>query len=82
MLRKTANHQAGTRQIMDTGSERLLIVSAFLVTLDGCGLDVGRDVRAYNTCLSRHPQDVVVVCDGHSWRVSALFPYPHLGEGF
>jgi hypothetical protein len=43
--------------------KQLLIVSAFLVVLSGCGLDVGRDVRAYNTCLSRHPQDVVV-CEG------------------
>ncbi len=43
--------------------KRLLIVSAFLVVLSGCGLGEGRDVRAYNTCLARHPQDVVV-CEG------------------
>ena len=44
--------------------QRLLIVSgAFLVVLSGCGLGDGRDVRAYNTCLARHPQDVVV-CEG------------------
>jgi hypothetical protein len=42
---------------------RLLIVSAFLVILSGCGLVVDRDVRAYNTCLARHPQDTVV-CEG------------------
>jgi hypothetical protein len=43
--------------------KRLLIASAFLVVLSGCGLGIDRDVRAYNTCLSRHPQDVVV-CEG------------------
>jgi hypothetical protein len=43
--------------------KQLLIVSAFLVILSGCGLDEGRDVRAYNACLFRHPQDVVV-CEG------------------
>jgi hypothetical protein len=43
--------------------KRLLIVSALLVLVSGCGLGTGRDVRAYNTCLSRHPQDVVV-CEG------------------
>ena len=40
--------------------QRLLIVSAFLVVLSGCGLGEGRDVRAYNTCLARHPRDVVL----------------------
>jgi hypothetical protein len=34
--------------------KRLLMVSAFLVVLSGCGLGMGRDVRAYNTCLARH----------------------------
>jgi hypothetical protein len=43
--------------------KRLLIVSAFLVVLSGCGLGEGRDVRAYNACVARHPQDVVV-CEG------------------
>jgi hypothetical protein len=42
---------------------RLLSVLAFPVLLAGCGLGAGSDVRAYNTCLSRHPQDAVV-CEG------------------
>jgi hypothetical protein len=42
---------------------RLLIVPALAVLLSGCSLDASRDVRAYNTCLARHPQDVVV-CEG------------------
>jgi|SRR5271163_158765 len=63
MLSKTINHEAGTRQVRIEAVKRLLIVSAFLVVLSGCGLGEGRDVRAYNTCLARHPQDVVV-CEG------------------
>lgn len=43
--------------------ERLFILSALSVLLGGCGLAVGQDVRAYNTCLSRHPDDTVV-CEG------------------
>jgi hypothetical protein len=42
---------------------RLFIVLAASVLLSGCGLAVGQDVRAYNTCLSRHPEDTVV-CEG------------------
>ena len=38
--------------------KRLLIVSALLVA--GCNLGEGRNVRAYNTCLARHPQGAVV----------------------
>ena len=43
--------------------ERLLVVLALLVVLGGCSLAVGQDVRAYNTCLSRHPDDTMV-CEG------------------
>ncbi len=43
--------------------KRLLIVLAFSVLLSDCSLGAGRDVRAYNTCLARHPQDAVV-CEG------------------
>jgi hypothetical protein len=42
---------------------RLLIVLAASVLLGGCGLAVGQDVRAYNTCLFRHPDDTLV-CEG------------------
>jgi hypothetical protein len=42
---------------------RLPIVSALAVLLTGCSLAGNQDVRAYNACLSRHPQDVVV-CEG------------------
>jgi hypothetical protein len=43
--------------------KRLFIVSAFLVILSGCGLSASLDVRAYDNCLARHPQDTVV-CEG------------------
>jgi len=42
---------------------RLLIVSTLPILMVGCGLAADRDIRAYNTCLSRHPQDTAV-CDG------------------
>jgi hypothetical protein len=43
--------------------KRLFTVLALSVLLGGCGLAVGQDTRAYNTCLSRHPDDTVV-CEG------------------
>ena len=43
--------------------KRLLIVSLLSILLSGCGFAGGRDVRAYNSCLTRHPQDAVV-CEG------------------
>ena len=41
----------------------LFVVLALSVLLGGCGLTVGQDVRAYNTCLTRHPDDTMV-CEG------------------
>jgi hypothetical protein len=43
--------------------KQLLILSALPVLLGGCGLAEDRDVRAYNTCITRHPQEAVV-CEG------------------
>ena len=43
--------------------KRLLVVLALSVLLGGCSLAVGQDARAYNTCLSRHPDDTMV-CEG------------------
>jgi hypothetical protein len=43
--------------------KRLLIVSVFPVLVSGCGLGEGLNVRAYNNCLARHPEDAVV-CEG------------------
>ena len=43
--------------------KRLLIVLVLSVPASACGLPMGRDVQAYNTCVSRHPHDTVV-CEG------------------
>jgi hypothetical protein len=43
--------------------ERLLVILALLAVLSGCSLGAGLDVRAYNACLVRHPQEPVV-CEG------------------
>ena len=50
----------------EPGVERvkhLVIASALAILVSGCGLPAGRDVRAYNTCMSRHPQEAAL-CEG------------------
>jgi hypothetical protein len=42
---------------------RVPTISALALLLSGCSLAANRDVQAYNACLSRHAQDVVV-CEG------------------
>jgi hypothetical protein len=42
---------------------RVPTISALALLLSGCSLAANRDVKAYNACLSRHAQDVVV-CEG------------------
>jgi hypothetical protein len=42
---------------------RLFVVLALSVLLGGCGLTMRQDVRAYNTCLTRHPDDTML-CEG------------------
>jgi len=43
--------------------KQLLILSLLAIALAGCGLPTSRDVRAYNTCADRHP-DELAVCEG------------------
>jgi hypothetical protein len=43
--------------------KQLLIATALAVVLTGCGLPAGRDVRAYDVCMSRHPQEMAL-CEG------------------
>ena len=43
--------------------EQLLIVSVLPIVLTCCGVATSHDVRAYNACLARHPQEVAV-CEG------------------
>jgi hypothetical protein len=48
------------------GGEKLkqwLMFSVLAITLTGCGFATSRDVRAYNACITRHPQEVPV-CEG------------------
>jgi hypothetical protein len=42
---------------------RLLIASAIAIILTGCGLPAERDVRVYDNCRSRHPQEAAL-CEG------------------
>jgi hypothetical protein len=41
----------------------LPIASAVAVLLTGCGLPAERNVRAYDACMSRHPQEAAL-CEG------------------
>jgi hypothetical protein len=43
--------------------KHLLIGSALATILAGCALPAERDVRAYDTCMSRHPQEAPL-CEG------------------
>jgi hypothetical protein len=48
------------------GGEKLkqrLMFSVLAIALTGCGFATSRDVRAYNACITRHPQEVPV-CEG------------------
>ena len=42
---------------------RLIISFALPLLVTGCGLSESLDIRAYNICLARHPEDAVV-CEG------------------
>jgi hypothetical protein len=43
--------------------EQLLILSTLAIVLTGCSLPSGRDVRAYNACVARHPHETAL-CEG------------------
>jgi hypothetical protein len=55
---RAGSGKSGANQV-----KHLLIVSALTIVLTGCGLPAGRDVRAYETCMSRHPQETAL-CEG------------------
>jgi len=40
-----------------------LILSMIAIVLTGCSLSAGRDVRAYNACVARHPHEAAL-CEG------------------
>ena len=41
----------------------LLVISALVVTLAACSLPAGRDARAHNRCIARHPGEAAL-CEG------------------
>jgi hypothetical protein len=43
--------------------KHLMIASALAIVLGGCGLPPARDARAYDTCMSRHPEEAAL-CEG------------------
>jgi len=43
--------------------KQLLILSMIAIVLTGCSLSAGRDVRAYNACVARHPHEAAL-CEG------------------
>jgi hypothetical protein len=43
--------------------QQLLIALALSLIVSACSLPVDRETRAYNVCLSRHPQEAAV-CEG------------------
>ena len=43
--------------------KQLLILSVIAIVLTGCSLSAGRDVRAYNACVARHPHEAAL-CEG------------------
>ena len=44
-------------------AKHLVVASALAILVTGCGLPAGRDVRAYEACMSRHPQEAAL-CEG------------------
>jgi len=52
-----------TGRLGATSVKQLLILSTLAIVLTGCALSAGRDVRAYNACIARHPGETAL-CDG------------------
>ncbi len=44
-------------------AKHLVVASALAILVTGCGLPAGRDARAYDACMSRHPQEAAL-CEG------------------
>jgi hypothetical protein len=54
---------AATGKLGKEQMKHLLIGAALATVLGACGLSAERDVRAYDTCMSRHPQEAPL-CEG------------------
>ena len=55
--------QSATPTLGVTRVKQLLMLSTLAIVLTGCALSAGRDVRAYNTCIARHPGETAL-CEG------------------
>jgi hypothetical protein len=63
-----------------THVEHLLILSALAIVLTGCSLPAGRDVRAYDACVARHPHEAAL-CEGPRQAYQVDAPTLQLGAG-
>ena len=43
--------------------KHLVTLTMLAIVLTSCSLPAGRDVRAYNACVARHPQEAAL-CEG------------------
>jgi hypothetical protein len=62
-MRRHPATPAGDSDLAVRQVRRLLIASAITIILTGCGLPAERDVRVYDNCRSRHPQETAL-CEG------------------
>jgi hypothetical protein len=64
-LESVAATIGGSGQSAAVQLKHLFIASALTIVLTACGFLAERDVRAYNACMSRHPQEAPL-CEGPS----------------
>jgi hypothetical protein len=62
-LKSVAAMPAGSGKSGVERVKHLVIASALAILVTGCGLPADRDVRAYDACTSRHPQEAAL-CEG------------------
>ena len=62
-LKSVAATPAGSGNSGVERAKHLVVASALAVVVTGCGLPADRAVRAYNGCMSRHPQEAAL-CEG------------------
>ena len=81
-MRRHLATQAGNSDLTVKQFRLLLIASAIAIILTGCGLPVERDVRAYDNCTSRHPQEAAL-CEGprQAYDVDTSTPQARAVEG-
>ena len=53
----------GNRRIRVGAVKQMFVASAVILVLAGCAVPADRALRAYDACIARHPQEVVL-CEG------------------